>query len=74
MDVLVCPSCSRRYAVTGVGQGGWRCPNCSDELRVVEQDVRRVRLFGPHLGRYFDDGHLHLVTPGGPGPRRVAPQ
>ena len=60
MDVLMCPSCSSRYAVSRAREDdGWRCINCSAELRTVEHAVPSVRLFGPELHPFVDDGDLH---------------
>jgi hypothetical protein len=66
VDVLVCPSCSRRYAVASSGEyGGWRCSNCSTELQTEQNDVPRLDLLGPQARLRIDDGHLHrLDSPG----------
>lgn len=65
MDVLVCPSCSRRYAVTGAGElGGWRCTSCSAELRVSEQNASRVDLLGRVARPAIVDSYLHPLAPG----------
>ena len=59
MDVLLCPACARRYAVSGSGEGGWRCTRCSTELQIEQNDVSRVDLFEPSAGSSIADGHLH---------------
>ena len=48
MDVLSCPSCSRRYAVHRAGDG-WRCTNCSAELRLAERDAPGLDVAGRDL-------------------------
>jgi ribosomal protein L37AE/L43A len=50
MDVLICPACLRRYAVTNSGEGGWRCTTCSTELQIEQNEVSRFDLFGPEDG------------------------
>ena len=65
MDVLVCPSCERRYAVGGAGSlGGWRCGGCNSELRVVNRDVSRLSSprNAPPRPTTADD-HLRLLGP-----------
>jgi hypothetical protein len=59
MDVLMCPSCARRYAVRGSDEGGWRCTTCSAELQIEQNDVSRVDLFDPGAESRIVDGHLH---------------
>jgi tRNA(Ile2) C34 agmatinyltransferase TiaS len=47
MHLLVCPSCGRRHAVSGVGPlDGWRCGKCGDRLDVINRDVSRLALMG----------------------------
>jgi tRNA(Ile2) C34 agmatinyltransferase TiaS len=60
MDVLMCPSCRRRYAVSGAGEGGgWRCTSCGAELRTLERDAWRADLLeDPSVA----DGHLHALV------------
>jgi hypothetical protein len=66
MDVLACPSCSRRYAVTGAGElGGWRCTSCSSELRLSEHDAPNVDLLGHEARSPIMDYYLHPLAPGG---------
>ena len=59
MDVLMCPVCARRYAVTNSLGGGWRCTRCSAELQIEQNDVTRVDLFDPRAESRIVDGHLH---------------
>jgi tRNA(Ile2) C34 agmatinyltransferase TiaS len=66
MDVLVCPSCSTRYAVGGSGEnGGWRCTNCSAELQIEQNDLPRLDLLERGGQPSIVDGHLHRLDSSG---------
>jgi len=50
MHLLMCPSCERRYAVSGAGSlGEWRCTKCSQELAVTNRDLPRLAVMGDVL-------------------------
>jgi tRNA(Ile2) C34 agmatinyltransferase TiaS len=50
MDLLVCPSCGRRSAVSGAGPlGEWKCARCDQELAVVNRGVPRLAVMGDVL-------------------------
>jgi len=74
MDVFVCPSCARRYAISGSGGGRddrWRCIKCGAELQMEQSDVARVDLLAqsepspandpPHLP--IDPDDPSAITP-----------
>jgi len=47
MHLLVCPSCGRRYAVTGarsLDEG--QCTKCSQDLVVIDRDLERLTVMG----------------------------
>ena len=50
MHLLLCPSCRRRYAVSGAGSlDEWQCRKCSQELTVTRRDVPRLTVLGDLL-------------------------
>jgi tRNA(Ile2) C34 agmatinyltransferase TiaS len=50
MHLLLCPSCGRRYAVSGAGSlDEWQCRKCSQELTVTRRDVPRLTVMGDLL-------------------------
>ena len=47
MHLLMCPSCGRRYAVSGAGSlDEWQCTKCSQSLTVTSRDVSRLTVVG----------------------------
>jgi uncharacterized protein YbaR (Trm112 family) len=74
MHLLVCPSCGRRYAVTGArSRDEWQCTKCSQELTVINRDVERLTVMGdvrPTRGELISPKVADPV-PGGTGMPRM---
>jgi len=39
MDLIGCPRCNERFLLRGARSGGWACPNCRAEMRVVAHRI-----------------------------------
>ena len=72
MDLLVCPSCGRRSAVSGAGSHGeWKCTRCDQELAVVNRGVSRLAVLGDVLPASGLGIYTRGAMPGGSGPPGV---
>jgi len=68
MHLLVCPSCGRRYLVTGARSlQEWVCTKCSQELTVINGGVERLTVMGdvrpPPVGAHPRPGLRRLSRP-----------
>jgi len=82
MHLLACPSCGRRYAVTGAPfLDEWQCTKCGQELTLINRDVERLAVMGgvrPMRGALISPKAANIVPTGPRTPRgpnlRVPPR